>query len=68
MGRIVFHVVKVRWNDGRTERFRYDTEAQARAAERYQFVENWKATKSAAYVGRHIHWGGVWRLIRQLGR
>lgn len=38
---LIYHGVKVRWNDGRTEMFRYDTEEQARAAERYQFVENW---------------------------
>ena len=61
MGQFIYHGVKVRWNDGRAEMFRYDTEEQAREAERYQYVENWLNTKSAVYVGRRIHWGGLWR-------
>ena len=63
MGRIFYHGVKVRWNDGRSEMFRYDTEEQAREAERYQFVENWTNTKTAIYVGRRIHWAGLWRTL-----
>ena len=40
MARFFYYGVRVRWNDGRREMFRYDTEDEARAAERYQFVEN----------------------------
>jgi hypothetical protein len=57
---LIYHGVKVRWNDGRTEMFRYETEAQARAAARYQELENWKNTKWATYVGRRINWIGLW--------
>jgi len=39
---LIYHGVKVRWNDGRTEMCRYATEDQAKAAEHYQFVENWQ--------------------------
>ncbi|MEZ5874550.1 MAG: hypothetical protein R3D30_06870 [Hyphomicrobiales bacterium] len=60
---LIYHGVKVRWNDGRTEMFRYDTEEQARAAERYQFVENWEHTKWASYVGRRINWRSLWHRI-----
>lgn len=63
MSRIIYHGVKVRWNDGRSEMFRYDTEEQARAAAHYQFVENWRETKWAFYVGRRIHWPGLWRAV-----
>ena len=58
---MIYHGVRVRWNDGSSEMFRYDTEEEAREAARYQFVENWSKTKSAIYVGRRIHWGGLWR-------
>jgi hypothetical protein len=63
MGRLIYYGVKVRWSDGKSEMFRYDTEEQARAAERYQFVENWPNTRSADYVGRRIHWAGLWRYL-----
>jgi hypothetical protein len=63
MASIFYHGVKVRWNDGRSEMFRYDTEEQARAAARYQSVENWRNTKWATYVGRRINWSGLWRLF-----
>lgn len=63
MGRILYYGVKVRWNDGRSEMFRYDTEEEAREAARYQSVENWQATKWAVYVGRRIHWAGLWRSL-----
>jgi len=65
MGRFVYHGVKVKWNDGRTEMFRYDTEDQARRAEEYQFVENWASTKSAEYVGVRLRWTALltfWRV------
>ena len=60
---LFYHGVKVRWKDGSTEMFRYDTEEQARKAEHYQFVENWQNTKWAIYVGRRLNWGGLWRRI-----
>ena len=60
---LFYHGVKVRWNDGSTEMFRYETEAQALKAERYQFVENWRNTKYAIYVGRRLNWGALWRRI-----
>lgn len=63
LSRIFYHGVKVRWNDGRSEMFRYDSEEKAREAERYQSVENWKNTKSAEYVGQRIHWRGLWRAV-----
>ena len=63
MSPIIYHGVKVRWNDGHSEMFRYDTEEQARAAAHYQFVENWNETKWAVYVGRRIHWAGLWRAV-----
>ena len=63
MGKILYHGVMVRWNDGSSEMFRYDTEEQARKAAHYQFVENWENTKSAIYVGRRIHWAGIWRFF-----
>ena len=63
MSPIIYHGVKVRWNDGRSEMFRYDTEEQARAAAHYQFVENWRETKWAVYVGRRIHWAGLMRAV-----
>lgn len=64
MNSIFYYGVKVRWNDGSSEMFRYETAEQARKAERYQFVENWKNTKSVEFVGRRIHWAGLWRSIR----
>ena len=63
MGRIFYHGVRVRWNDGSAEMFRYDTEDEAREAERFQFVENWTSTKHAVYVGRRIHWAGLWQAL-----
>lgn len=59
-----YHGVKVRWNDGSREMFRYDTEDQAREAAQYQFVENWQHTKSAIYVGRRIDWRALWRSFK----
>ena len=58
---VIYHGVKVRWNDGSTEMFRYDTEEQALRGERYQSVENWRNTKWASYIGRRIHWPTLWR-------
>lgn len=63
MVQIFYYGVKVRWNDGRSEMFRYDTEEQALEAERYQYLENWKNTKDATYVGRRIHWEGLWHFL-----
>ena len=63
MARIFYHGVKARWNDGRSEMLRYDTEEQARKAEHHQFVENWSNTRSAVYVGRRVHWAGLWRKV-----
>ena len=64
MSRFFYYGVKVTWNHGGREMFRYDTEQQALEAARYQFVENWQSTKSAVYVGHRIHWAGLltfWR-------
>ena len=65
---LIYHGVKVRWNNGRTEMFRYDTEAQALEAAHYQSVENWRNTKWAIYVGRRLNWVGFWRRIFGLAR
>ncbi len=43
--------------------FRYDTEEQALNAEHYQLVENWRATKSATYVGKRIYWRGLLNVL-----
>ena len=67
MERIFYYGVEVRWNDGRTEMFRYETEEQARAAERYQFVDNWKNTKWVLYAGRRVNWRGLWRSVFRRG-
>lgn len=64
MGRYIYYGVKVKWADGRSEVFRYDTEQQAVDAQQYQFVENWKNTKSAEYIGPRINWRALihfWR-------
>lgn len=54
---LIFHGVKVKWRDGRSEMFRYPTRDQAEGAARYQFVENAAETRSAYYVGPRIDWG-----------
>lgn len=59
MSGLFYYGVKVRWNNGRTEMFRYDTEEQALQAEHYQFVENWRETKDVTYVGKRIYWRGL---------
>ncbi len=63
MAGLFYYGVRVRWNDGSREMFRYDTEEQALEAESYQFVENWTETKSAYYVGRRINWIGLWHFL-----
>ncbi|MGI9404277.1 MAG: hypothetical protein ACR2OF_07210 [Hyphomicrobium sp.] len=60
---LFYYGVKVRWNDARTEMFRYDTEEQALNAEHYQLVENWRETKSATYVGKRIYWRGLLNVL-----
>ena len=66
MAKLIYHAVKIRWNDGSRETFRYETEDQARAAAHYQFVENWMETKYAYYAGRRLNWR--WPLDLLLGR
>jgi len=65
MNRFIYYGIKVKWNDGRTEMFRYDTEQQASDAKQYQFVDNWRNTKWVEYVGPRINWRALicfWRL------
>ena len=64
MARLIIHVVKIKWNDGSRQTFRYDTEEQARAAARYQFVENWSENKSAHYAGPRLNWRWPIDLLR----
>ena len=66
MAKLVYYAVKIRWNDGSHETFRYETEQQARDAAHYQFVENWMETKYAYYAGWRINWR--WPLDLILGR
>ncbi|NKB20942.1 MAG: hypothetical protein GKS01_10625 [Alphaproteobacteria bacterium] len=63
MSGIFYYGVKVRWNDGSSEMFRYDTEEDARAAAQYQLVTNWERTKSAFFVGRRVNLHGLWRSL-----
>ena len=66
MAKLIYYAVKIRWNDGRRETFRYETQDQARDAAHYQFVDNWAENKSATYAGPRINWR--WPLDLILGR
>ena len=57
----VYYAVKVKGTDERTEVFRYDTEEEARAGADYQFVDNWRSTKSAVYLGKRVDWLWLFR-------
>jgi hypothetical protein len=54
---LIFHGVRVKWRDGRSEMFRYPTRDLAEAAAEYQFIENAAQTRNAYYVGPRIDWG-----------
>ena len=45
MGRLIGYCFTVKWNDDRTEFFRYDSEDEAVSAREYQNVENWSSNK-----------------------
>ena len=56
MGLFGYYGVKVKWNSGRREMFRYATPEEAEAKASSLWVDNMRQVKYADYVGWRFDW------------
>lgn len=63
MARLFQYGFKVKWTDGRSELFRYDSEEEALRAREYQNIENWTANKWVGEVRPYFDWRGLFGFL-----